>query len=178
MKNFLILFLAIGFVFYSCESDQGSKQVTEESILSDEAISGFSTKLNFFGDYFVPVEQDSVRKLQRVILENYEAVEKIIDESNGDIEAVIYDVSREQGGVKFHNFNYYAPTAGGPISDIEWEFAKWKCPDGQSLVNTCYSQSCVETTLSDLSDNFSSGETITMHHSGMVGGVKICSDVK
>ena len=178
MKKFLILFLAIGFVFYSCESDQGSKQVTEESILSDEAISGFSTKLNFFGDYFVPVEQDSVRKLQRVILENYEAVENIIAESNGEIEAVIYDVLREEDGVKFYNFNYYAPTAGGPVDDIEWEFAKWKCPDGQSLVNTCYSKSCVETTLSDLSDNFSSGETITMHHSGMVGGVKICSDVK
>ena len=178
MKKFLILFLAIGFVFYSCESDQGSKQVTEESILSDEAISGFSTKLNFFGDYFVPVEQDSVRKLQRVILENYEAVENIIAESNGEIEAVIYDVLREEDEVKFYNFNYYAPTAGGPVDDIEWEFAKWKCPDGQSLVNTCYSKSCVETTLSDLSDNFSSGETITMHHSGMVGGVKICSDVK
>jgi len=177
MKKNLILFLVIGFVFYSCESDHEGKQITEESILSNDAISSFSAKLNFFDDYFVLVEQNDIHELQRVLLENYEAVENIIIESRGEIEAVIYDIIREENGVKFYNFNYYSPMSGGPVDDIEWELAKWKCPSGQSLINTCYSSTCVEDTLKELAENFSSGETITMHHSGL-GGVKICADVQ
>lgn len=176
MNKFIILLFAMGLGLISCESDY-QDEITEEPILSENAVNAFASKINFFDDYAVPVEKDSVQKLKRVLLQNYDGVNRIIDNSEGEIEGVLYDVVRSADSVHFKNFHVNAPKSGGPVSDIEWDMLAWKCPDGQSLVDTCYSEDCVKETLSDLADNFSFGETITMHHSG-IAGVKICADVK
>jgi len=43
----------------------------------------------------------------------------------------------------------------------------YTCLAGQSLVKTCYSQSCVEETLTSLAGNFTKGGIITIEHAGI-----------
>ncbi len=64
---------------------------------------------------------------------------------------------------------------GAPVSPYEGSFS---CPEGQKLVDTCWSKDCVGKAIENSLKDIKSGETVrfTVHHGGPLGGVAVCAD--
>lgn len=168
MKKIFFCFLAISFLFFSCENESNKD---EELKLSIEAFKEFSNKINFTENFSIPLTSYNKNQISEILISNIKEINKFY--KNGDYKIYSFIITHEGNEISFKNFKNINNKAGKgePASDLNY-----KCPNGLSLINTCYSQSCVEETLANLGSNFSSGETISLYHNGL-GGVKICSNV-
>jgi len=160
------------------DSEILNKSLVEDILMEDEnflkgiSFEGVFDNLVLFKDFSVPItEQENVKQiLLKYITENFNA----FNENSEDIVSISYSIVHNGDKLSFINFSVVENSSnykhrGTPVG--------YTCPAGQSLVKTCYFQSCVEETLKGLAGNFSSGSIITIEHTGL-GGVKIYSNIK
>jgi len=154
-------------------------EISNKSLVEDE---NFFKNINFEGvfdgleilkDFSVPItEKEGVKEI--LSKQAGELFGHFSKKSKG-MPSISYYIAHEGDKLSFKNFNVVEGNSddkqgGAPVLDED-------CPPGLTYVKTCYTQSCVAETLSELGKDFSSGETIYIRHNGL-GGVIICSDVE
>jgi len=92
------------------------------------------------------------------------------------VRSISYSIVHEGDKLSFKDFNVVEGNSDDKQGDAS--VLDEGCPDGLELINTCYSESCVAATLADLGRYFQKGDTIYIHHNGLIGGVIICSDIE
>lgn len=173
-KYLPFIMLIFAFTINSC-----SKELEEKNDLSSLDVD-FDYKQ--FEDFEINLPKStSADGIINVILKNYNKLENSLAESTEPV-SVSYNITYYNNKLKYSDFktydleNYNMKTTGPSAIDLIIADA-FECPSGQTHVETCFSQSCVEETLGGLGSNFSRGESISLHHTGL-GGVKICSNVQ
>lgn len=172
MKKFssilCVSFLVMG-IFQACSNDQAYMTPNERDavVVPADQNPNFMEKVKWkgvfenmsFGERIVRGTYDSKEQLVSVIM-------KISDEISANLG------EDESIGVLVNiNEPEYVIHIGAPVPD----FPTWGCPEGYESANTCFSQGCVENTLTNLASDFGSGDNILIHHGGL-GGVSVCFD--
>jgi len=168
--------------FISCSSEviasanRSNLEVSNKSLVADEH---FFKNINFEGvfagleilkDFSVPItEKEGVKEI--ISKEVGKVLSNFFDGKVKGIRSISYRIVHDGDKVSFTNLKVVEADSDeeqGGYSD---------CPDGLSHIKTCFSRDCVQETLGELEQYFSSGDTIYIHHD-VLGGVIIYSDVK
>lgn len=165
-KVYVLLFL-VAAIATSCETNEND---------SDELkLSELNVDFNFKFDGSEIDLNKSNKSTSRLIIDYIDNIQLTM--KNNDLKTVIYEITMENNKLKFGKFRIEDSLGkrNGQWTSLDEAF---NCPGNQELVDTCWSQECVEDAIGSQSANFSNGETISIHHTGMLGGVKICSNVQ
>ena len=169
------MFAFFSITFYSCSNDDNQEKIQ----LNESTFDQF--KFELLNDFSVPLSNTkSGNELEQIILSNEKLVKDFVQNEASTI-GLKYKMKLNNNSLSFYDFEV---VKADDITQMKigrsigiFDNVVWDCPDGQSLVERCHSEECVKKTLAGQASNFSSGETITVHHGGLAG-VKICSDVE
>lgn len=179
MKKLFFTLVLVSFIF-SCDKDN----TNEELKLNNGTFNEFSSKLKIIDDFSVPIyDKINKKSITETLIQNINEINEF--SKNGNYKSFSYIITYENEKINFKNFSINNESNNESTTQVAYRGAPvdqtiedmYKCPNGLNLITTCYSQGCVEQAMSNLANNFSSGETISLYHNGL-GGVKVCSNVK
>lgn len=192
MKNFSLLLLSslLFTIFISCSND--SKVIDSESLKSTKQNVDFS-KIDF-SSLELNIDLNNVEPIKKRFSKDLSAKDKLthialaIQKLNNKIEYRInndestsfieYSIKVRRDSYTINNWHFIPSKPNVAAKGPYEEPAGWDCPEGQTLVDVCWSRDCVEKALSTVIGPISSGDTVqlTVHHGGAFGGVSICSN--
>jgi hypothetical protein len=186
MKNFLklsIVTVSLLCTFCSCENDENNS-IKENVEFSKIDFSNLKLEIDF--NKIEPIKKNfpeniKNKEIESILISDIQNLNSEIEfRINNDKETsfIEYSITINKDFYVINNWNFIPSNSniaakGGPYEDIGW-----KCPNGQTLVNVCWSESCVKEALASALSDISSGDTVnlTVHHGGALGGVSICSN--
>ncbi|WP_109853023.1 hypothetical protein [Aquimarina sp. AU58] len=165
VKKISLLALVFSIGFISCEQ--------QEDISNEQNYKMKTSDLNIY-DKEVDLSQSKL-SVSQIVKDYVGDVQVFIEENN--FKSVKYQIVFNNDKIKISNFEIVTTIAdkNGEWTAMDEAFS---CPGGQDLVDTCWSQDCVEDAVASQAEHFSNGETISIHHTGVLGGVKVCSNVQ
>ncbi len=177
-NSILILFISL-LVFTSCTKDDPSNFDNQEELtLKDLKFNKLN--INFtqkdISKNFKNKKSLKINLLNEIKNINEEIAFRIKKDKNTT--GISYTIFIDKNGYlitdwEFQNNNNSNTDKFGDPSDYD----SWECPTGSNIVDSCWSQNCVENAIASAMTGFSSGDTvtITIHHGGALGGVTVCA---
>lgn len=174
----LVMITMLTFLAVSCSNEDKNQGIQLNANTFDKL------EIDFTKDYSVAIgNSKSINSITEILMESVNGAKEMIRQ-NEEIVGLKYQITFESNSLNFHNIvtvseaDLHQAKTGEPVRPAgPFDNTVWECPDGQTLIERCYSEECVKETIRGLAANFSSGETITVHHGG-ISGVRICADAQ
>lgn len=170
MKNILKITLAIilSVSFFACNEDDN---INKKDGLEITKIDLSNAKINFdLKD--IDVKFNNKANKESELKETIDDLNKKINlriEKDITTKSITYTVKLNDKGYTITDWILNETAKGGP-------YEGWDCPGSMTLIDTCWSESCIGNAVASALSEFSSGDTVnvTFHHGGALGGVQIC----